>query len=78
MKILLNDIKRVQEFCNLASGLLSDVDVVSGRYCVSGKSLMGLFSLSLDQPVEIRVYEVVPSEKVQFEAQLKNLGWTVD
>lgn len=78
MKIKLNKIKDIQEFCTLASGIMGDVDIVSGRYLCNAKSLLGVLSLDLSKPIEVVVHEVVPSEKAQFEKQLKNLGLAVD
>lgn len=78
MKVLLNNITNAQTFCRLASGLMSEVDVISGRYVLDAKSIIGLFSLDLSKPVEIRIHEVVPSEKEQFEQALRNLGVVVD
>lgn len=78
VKVLLNEFKNVQNFVHLADGLMSEVDAVSGRYVVNAKSIMGMLSLDFSQPIEIYVKEVIPSEKVQFENQLKNLGWVVE
>lgn len=78
MKVLLNKFSDVQAFNKLASGLMSEVDVVSGRYILDGKSIQGLFSLDLSKPVEVKVHEIVPSEKVQFEQALKNLGVVIE
>lgn len=47
-----NDVKR---FVDLAVTCPCDVDVISGRYLVNGKSIMGLFSIDLSQPVEVEV-----------------------
>ena len=53
-KIMLPTIADVKSFINVMNGCVSD-DVVlkSGRYVVNAKSLMGIFSLDLDMPVEI-------------------------
>lgn len=53
-KVLLPTITDVKEFIAVMNRCASD-DVVlkSGRYIVSAKSLMGIFSLDLDTPVEI-------------------------
>lgn len=35
---------------------MHDVDVISDRYKVDGKSIMGLFSLDLSKPVNVTVH----------------------
>lgn len=53
-KVLLPTITDVKEFIAVMNACVSD-DVVlkSGRYVVNAKSLMGIFSLDLDMPVDI-------------------------
>ena len=53
-RVSLPTITDVKEFITVMNRCTSD-DVVlkSGRYVVSAKSLMGIFSLDLDTPVEI-------------------------
>lgn len=75
--IQLKSIAEVKNFCNLASELYGDVDVKSEKYIVNGKSIMGLFSLDLTKPLEVTVHEVIPSEKEQFESQLRNYKYTI-
>lgn len=53
--ILLNTVDKVKEFVQLVSHCPFDVDVISGRYIVDGKSIMGIFSLDLSQPVTVRL-----------------------
>ena len=54
MKILIDSIVKVKEFNNLAVKFPCEIDVVSGRYIIDGRSLMGLFSLALGKPVEMK------------------------
>ena len=54
MKILIDSIVKVKEFNNLAVKFPCEIDIVSGRYIIDGRSLMGLFSLDLGKPVEIK------------------------
>ena len=54
-KVRIDTIDAVKDFCNKACSCTCDVDVKSGRYVVSGKSIMGLFSLSLDKPLEVEI-----------------------
>ncbi len=52
-KILLNTVTDVKEFVSLVSGCNYEVGLVSGRYSVNAKSLMGVFSLDLSKPVTL-------------------------
>ena len=54
--IKLNSIDDVKEFCVLTNNCRFDVDVLSGRYAVDAKSIMGIFSLDLTKEVEIVVH----------------------
>ena len=53
--ITLSSVNDVKTFVGLASACPCEVDVISGRYLVNGKSIMGLFSIDLSQPVEVDV-----------------------
>lgn len=55
-KVMLSSIVDVKNFVNFVNGFDFDVDLVSGRYVVDAKSLMGIFSLDLSKPVIMRVY----------------------
>lgn len=53
IQVLLNSIDKVREFCTIASGVDCNFDLKSGRYIIDGKSIMGIFSLDLSQPLEL-------------------------
>ncbi len=50
------DMDEVKDFVNIVNEFDFDVDLVSGRYVVDAKSLMGIFSLQLAKPVSMRVF----------------------
>lgn len=54
-KIKLNGINDVKEFVNITFKAEHDVDLICGKYHIDGKSIMGIFSLSLDQPIEMEM-----------------------
>ena len=54
--VALHSVNDVREFVTAASMAPVDIDVVSGRYTVDAKSILGLFSLSQDAPMLVRVY----------------------
>ena len=57
MKISLGSIEDVKEFVALTNSYSFDSDLVSGRYAVDAKSIMGIFSLDLAKPLEFVVHD---------------------
>jgi len=57
VKISLNSIDKVKAFVNEVTKFDSDFDLVSGRYVIDAKSIMGIFSLDLSQHIDLNVYE---------------------
>ena len=49
--ITLTRIDDVKRFVDLAVDQPFEIDLVSGRYTVNGKSIMGVFSLDLASPI---------------------------
>lgn len=54
--ILLNTINDVKVFVNMVSKYDFDVDLISGRYAVDAKSIMGIFSLDLSKPIKVEIH----------------------
>lgn len=48
-------ISKVKEFVRLVSAHNADTELRSGRFVVDAKSIMGIFSLNISEPVEMRV-----------------------
>ena len=51
--IQLPTVEAVKEFVNAMCAFAFPVDLRSGRYCVNGRSIMGIFSLDLNQPIKL-------------------------
>lgn len=51
--IQLKEINDVYKLVNILVGFDGDVDLESGRYKVDGKSILGIFSLDLRQPIKL-------------------------
>ena len=49
VQVYLNSIQKVNQFDN-------DFDLVSGRYIVDAKSVMGIFSLDLNEPTTLNIH----------------------
>ena len=55
-KISLNSIDKVKAFVNEISKFDCDFDLVSGRYVIDAKSIMGIFSLDLSKPIYLNIH----------------------
>ncbi len=51
--IRLNTINDVKNFVSTVSKCDFDVDLISGRYAVDAKSIMGIFSLDISKPIKL-------------------------
>lgn len=51
--IRLNTINDVKQFVNTVGKCEYDVDLISGRYAVDAKSIMGIFSLDISKPIRL-------------------------
>ena len=54
--IKLDSIDEVKEFCGLTNGCKYDVDLISGKYTVDAKSIMGIFSLDLTKALKMVIH----------------------
>ncbi len=55
--INLNSIDKVKSFVNDITKFDSDFDLISGRYVIDAKSIMGIFSLDLSKPIELNIHD---------------------
>lgn len=56
VKISLNSIDKVKSFVNDVTKFDTDFDLVSGRYVIDAKSIMGIFSLDLSKPIDLSIH----------------------
>lgn len=56
VKISLNSIDKVKSFVNDISGFNAEFDLVSGRYVIDAKSIMGIFSLDISKPIDLNIH----------------------
>ena len=66
----LKSINDVKEFVRIVNDFAYDVDLVSGRYIVDAKSIMGIFSLDLTVPITV---EIQNDESADLQEKLKHL-----
>ncbi len=56
LMIRLSTIQDVNRFVKIVSSADQDIDLSSGRYVVDGKSIMGIFSLDLLNPIKMTIH----------------------
>ena len=56
VKVNINTINDVKNFVSIVSRCDYDVDIVSGRYAIDAKSIMGIFSLDLSKDLELKIH----------------------
>ena len=64
VKISLNSIDKVKAFVNEVTKFDSDFDLVSGRYVIDAKSIMGIFSLDLSKPIDLNIHNDVQADTI--------------
>ena len=57
VRVCLDSIDKVKGFVNDISRFNTDFDLISGRYVIDAKSIMGIFSLVLSKPIELTIHE---------------------
>ena len=56
IKVSLDSIDKVKSFVNMITKFDFDFDLVSGRYVIDAKSIMGIFSLDLSKPINLTIH----------------------
>ena len=56
VQISLNSIEKVKSFVNNITKFDNDFDLVSGRYVIDAKSIMGIFSLDLSKSIDLNIH----------------------
>ena len=56
VQISLNSIDKVKSFVNDITKFDYDFDLISGRYVIDAKSIMGIFSLDLSKPIDLNIH----------------------
>ena len=56
INVMLSTINDVKDFVSIVSQFDFEIDLVSGRYAVDAKSIMGIFSLDLSKPIKVNIH----------------------
>ncbi len=54
--ISLQEAQKVKEFVNVTQAYDCEILLKSGKYVVDAKSILGIFSLDLSQPLTVEIY----------------------
>ena len=68
-KICINTINDVKNFVNIVTKCDYDVDIISGRYAIDAKSIMGIFSLDLSKELTLNIHS---DECAEFLDEIKS------
>lgn len=55
VQVSINTVDKVKSFVNAITKFEYDFDLVSGRFVVDAKSIMGIFSLDLGKPLRLNI-----------------------
>ena len=64
VEISLNSMDKVKSFVNEITKFNYDFDLVSGRYVIDAKSIMGIFSLDLSKPITLNIHAEADVDKI--------------
>ncbi|WP_367567847.1 HPr family phosphocarrier protein [Lacrimispora sp.] len=64
IRISLNSIDKVKSFVNDLTKFDADFDLVSGRYVIDAKSIMGIFSLDLSKPIDLNIHSESNADEI--------------
>lgn len=56
VKILIDSVEKVKEFSSIVSKVNADCELVEGVHILDAKSIMGIFSLNLAEPIQLRIH----------------------
>lgn len=71
IRINLNNIDDIKKFIKVATSFVSDIDVITERTVVDGKSILALLSLDLSQDIYVRIISDNIAENRNFDAAME-------
>lgn len=75
-KIHLSNIDEVKKFVSFVSSFPFEVNLCADKYKMDAKSIMGVFSLNLSEPITVEVNECNEEEKELFAQKIKEFQKT--
>lgn len=56
VKIRIDSVEKVKKFSAILSGVGADCELIEGVRIIDAKSVMGIFSLNLAEPIQLRIH----------------------
>ena len=69
VQISLNSIGKVKSFVNAITQFDFDFDLISGRYVIDAKSIMGIFSLDISKPIDLNIHNADNLDEIMEQLQ---------
>ena len=69
IKISLNSIDKVKTYVNVINSFYAEFDLVSGRYVIDAKSIMGIFSLDISKPIDLNIHNADNLDEIMEQLQ---------
>lgn len=71
IKIKLNTAEKIKKFLQVTRGFLSDIDIMTDRAVVDGKSVLGIYALNLSDDTYVRIISDNVTECRNFDAAME-------
>jgi len=69
--VILGSIESIVDFVNIVNRYPFEVDLISGKYVIDAKSIMGIFSLDVTQPVKVEIEDGYERDICNFMEEVK-------
>ena len=66
-KIKLDTIEKVKKFTGIIDTFENEIDLISNRYIVNAKSIMGVFSLDLTQNLSVIIHDATMKDVARLQ-----------
>lgn len=71
IKIKLDTAEKIKRFINVARSFMSNIDIMTDRVCIDGKSILGIYALDLSKDVYVRIISDNVTENRKFDAVME-------
>ena len=71
IKIKLKNINDIREFVNISNEYNFNMTLSSGKYVVDAKQIIEVFSLDLNENININIKNTIENEKIDFLKKIK-------
>lgn len=70
-EIKLDTIDKVKKFISIVDKFENDIDIISNRYIVNAKSLMGVFSLDLTKQLKVIIHDASVKDVAKLQEEME-------